>query len=48
MDDVPGVWSDSESEEDERSSRWGKAPSAQNTKEVDDDCLRSTSRMGAG
>ncbi len=28
VDDVPGVWSDSESEEDERPSRWGKTPSA--------------------
>jgi hypothetical protein len=36
VDDVPGGWSDSDSEEDERPSRWGKAPSALPASELED------------
>ena len=35
-DDVPGLWDDSDSEEDERPSRWGKSGVAQPNPELDD------------
>ncbi len=35
-EDVPGVWNDSDSEEDERPSRWGKTGGAQPNSELDD------------
>ena len=35
-DDVPGLWDDSDSEEDERPSRWGKAGGVHPNPELDD------------